>query len=100
MKRNQPGLVGLTTEEVDVQTTMISNAPMIQIPRRPAARKGKSIGELIEAAKIEFPEWVAKLDDSRLHVQAAADFNDVVELISTAPCERLAGYIEGLYVNN
>lgn len=98
MKRNQPGLVGLTTEEVDVQTTMISNAPMIQIPRRPAARK--SIGELIEAAKIEFPEWVAKLDDSRLHVQAAADFDDVFELISTAPCERLAGYVEGLYVNN
>ena len=81
-------------------TANIANAPMVRVPlaRRPVQKK--SIGELLDDARIDHPVWFAKLDDSRLHIAAAADFNDVVELISTAPCERLAGYVEGLYVNN
>jgi hypothetical protein len=80
--------------------TMIQNAPMVRVPlpRRPVPRK--SISELLDDTRLEHPAWYNKLDDSRLHIAAAADFNDVVELISTAPCERLAGYVEGLYVNN
>ena len=81
-----------------MQATMISTAQMIQIPRRPAARK--SIGELLNQTRIEDPVWFAKFEDAHLHVNASADFMDAVDLISTAPCERLAGYVEGLYVNN
>jgi hypothetical protein len=78
----------------------LANAPLVRLPLAGRPVQRRSIGELLDDARIDFPVWYAKLDDSRLHIAAAADFNEVVELIATAPCERLAGYVEGLYVNN
>jgi len=81
----------------------MTNAPMVSVhPRRAAARK--SIDDLLEDARTsaEHADWWFLFDShSLLHVPgAAADLGLIVELISTAPSERLAGYVEGLYVNN
>ena len=80
-----------------------ANAPMVNVhPRRAAARE--SIDNLLEDARTsaEHADWWFLFDShSNLHVPgAAADLGVIVELIATAPCERLAGYVEGLYVNN
>lgn len=77
-------------------------APMVPIhPRNRASVARLSIDEELENARAEFPDWWILYDEfSLLHVPGACHLNTVVELIATAPCQRLAGYVEGLYVNN
>ena len=85
---------------MNTSTTM--SAPMVSVrPRRAAERK--SIDELLEDARTsaEHADWWFMFDShSLLHVPGAADLSVVAGLISSAPNERLAGYVEGLYVNN
>ena len=81
---------------------MHMNAPMVQIRRRtvmPPYRQ--SIDEVLDDARVCHPHWWFLFDEcSCLHVGGAAHFETVLELIETAPNDRLRGYVEGLYVNN
>lgn len=49
------------------------------------------------------PQWFAAFEDANLSVVGSADLTTVLELIETAPGGpngRLAGFVEGLFVNN
>lgn len=77
-----------------------STAPMV---RCVGATRRKPIGELLADVRVSHPEWIAAFDDAHLSVTSNADLMDVLELIATAPGGpngRLAGFVEGLYVNN
>lgn len=81
-------------------TTTI-NAPMVHVRPRRAAAERKSIDDLLEDARTspEHGDWWFLFDShSLLHVPGLADRGVCAELISSAPNERLAGYVEGLYV--
>ena len=90
---------GHTEKEIHMQTQMnqTSIAPMV---RCHGGVRRQSIAELLDEVRITNPVWFARFEDAHLSVAASADPTDVLELNSTAPCERLRGYIEGLYVNN
>ena len=80
-----------------------TNAPMVQIrPRvRVATATHRNIGEVLDDVRVSHPHWHFLFDEcSLLHVPGAAHFETVVELLDTAPSERLRGYVEGLYVNS
>ena len=75
------------------------SAPMV----RCNGGRRKNIDALLEEVRITHPEWFAKFDDAHLSVSASADLMVVLELIAEAPGGpngRLAGFVEGLYVNN
>ena len=79
--------------------TSPASAPMV----RCVGVRRKPISELLDNLRISHPEWMAAFDDAHLSVTASADVTDVLELIATAPGGangRLAGFVEGLYVNN
>ena len=85
-----------------MQTQLNQNtaAPMV---RCIGAVRRKPIDELLAEVRITDPVWWALFEDAHLSVTASADLMDVLELIATAPGGpngRLAGFVEGLYVNN
>ena len=66
-----------------------------------AARR-KSIAELLDNLRITHPEWMAAFDDAHLSVVGSADVSEVLALIASCPGgseSRLAGFVEGLWVN-
>ena len=73
--------------------------PMVRCDGRGATRR-KSIEELLAEVRVTHPDWFARFEDAHLSVVASADLMEVVELIATAPSERLAGIVEGMYLNN
>ena len=86
-----------------MNTDTAINAPMVHVRPRRAAAERKSIDELLEDARTsaEHGDWWFLFDSfSLLHVPGAADPSVVGELVASAPNERLAGYVEGLYINN
>ena len=94
---------GHTEKEIDMQTQMNQspNANALMVPCLGARRR--PIDELLAAVRITDPVWWALFEDAHLSVAASADLMDVLELIATAPGGpngRLAGFVEGLYVNN
>ena len=97
---------GQNATEIDMQTQPKQNspasAPMVRCTGAGGARR-KPIGELLAEVRITDPGWWALFEDANLSVTASADLMDVLELIATAPGGpngRLAGFVEGLYVNN
>lgn len=97
---------GHTEKEIHMQTQLNQTSPasaaMVRCIGAGTAR-WKSIEALLAEVRVTHPEWVAALDDAHLSVVASADLMTVLELIATAPGGvdgRLAGFIEGLYVNN
>lgn len=83
-----------------MNTTSMTTAPMVRIHPRLRASVRPSIEELLEETRITSPAWWARFEDAHLSVAPSADLMTVLELIADAPCPRLAGFVEGLYVNN
>ena len=82
---------------MQTQTNQATTAPMVRChggPRR------KSIDELLAEVRVTHPVWFARFEDANLSVVASADLMQVIELISTAPSERLAGLVEGMWINS
>ena len=97
---------GHTVKEVEMQTQLnqnsLASAPMVRCGGARSARR-KPISELLDDVRLTHPEWMAAFDDAHLSVTASADLMTVLELAATAPGGpngRLAGFVEGLYVNN
>ena len=85
-----------------MQTSLNQNthAPMV---RCQGMARSKSITELLDEVRITDPIWHARFEDAHLSRVASADIRDVLTLCATAPGGpngRLAGFVEGLYVNN
>ena len=76
-----------------------STAPMVRCIGAGIVRR-KSIEELLAEVRVTDAAWFARFEDSNLSVVASADLMQVVELIATAPSERLAGLVEGMWLNN
>ncbi len=74
-------------------------APMVRCTGAGIARR-KSIEELLAEVRVTDPDWFARFEDANLSVVASADLMQVVELIATAPSERLVGLVEGMWLNN
>ena len=84
-------------------STNPSATPMVRvIARRPGARMQSplTLAELLEDTRINHPRWWAVFEDSRLAAPGAADLDACAELVSSSPCERLRGYVEGLFEAN
>ena len=88
-----------TMKEIYMQTNQNHTAPMVRCDGRGATRR-KSIEELLAEVRVTHPDWFARFEDAHLSVVASADLMEVVELIATSPSERLAGIVEGMYLNN
>lgn len=93
-----------TKKEIEMQTQLDQNstalAPMV---RCAGEARRKPIGELLAEIRVTHPDWVARFEDAHLSVSASADLVEVLALAATAPGGpngRLAGFVEGLYVNN
>ena len=83
-----------------MNTTSMTTAPMVRIHPRLRASVRPSIEELLEETRITSPTWWARLEDAHLSVASSSpDPMTVVGLIADAPNERLAGFVEGLHVN-
>lgn len=85
-----------------MQTQLNHNvtAPMV---RCAGGARRKPISELLDDLRITHPEWMSAFDDAHLSVVGSPDLMTVLELIASAPGGpngRLAGFVEGLYVNN
>ena len=94
---------GHTEKEIHMQTqlnqTSPASAPMVRCIGAGTARR-QSIEELLAEVRVTDATWFARFEDANLSVVASADLMQVVELIATAPCERLAGLCEGMWLNN
>ena len=90
-----------TKKEINVQTqtNRATTAPMVRC-HGGARRTRASIDELLADVRVSHPDWFARFEDANLSVVASADLMQVIELISTAPSERLAGLVEGMWINN
>ena len=90
-----------TEKEIEMQQTQLNTlAPMVRCAGGP---RRKPIDELLAEVRVTHPEWIAALDDAHLSVVASADLMTVLALVDTAPGGpngRLAGFVEGLWVNN
>ena len=82
---------------MNTNSTTINEAPMVVISRR---RRSPTIDELLQNARVEHPRWHAIFEDSCLAIPGAADLDACAELVSSSPCERLRGYVEGLFEAN
>ena len=80
--------------------TQSENAALMVRCHGGARRTRMSIGELLSDVRVSDPDWFALFEDANLSVVASADLTQVLELISTAPSERLAGLVEGMWLNN
>ena len=60
----------------------------------------KTIDELLADVRISHPTWWARFEDANLSGFGSSDVMQVIELIATAPSERLAGVVEGMWINN
>ena len=80
-----------------MQTQVNSTIPMV---RCHGGVRRKSVDELLADIRVSHPRWYALFEDANLSLVSSADVAQVVELIATAPSERLAGLVEGLYINN
>ena len=88
---------------MQTQMNQTSIAPMVPMVRCHGGVRRQSIAELLDEVRITNPVWFARFEDAHLSVVASAALMDVLELIATAPGGpngRLAGFVEGLYVNN
>jgi hypothetical protein len=85
---------------MQTQMNQTSTAPMV---RCHGGVRRQSIAELLDEVRITNPAWFARFEDAHLSVTASADLIDVLALSASAPGGpngRLAGFVEGLYVNN
>ena len=92
---------GHAEKEIEMQTQLNQNtaAPMV---RCIGAARRKPISELLDNLRISHPEWMAAFDDAHLSVVGSADVSEVLALIASCPGgseSRLAGFVEGLWVN-
>ena len=71
-------------------------APMV---RCVGAKRRQPIDELMAETRITYPVWFAKFEDANLSCVGSPDLMQVVELIASAPSERLAGIVEGMWLN-
>ena len=85
---------------MQTQLNQNSTAPMV---RCAGDTRRKSIDELLAEVRITDPVWFARFEDANLSVAASADVNDIIALLSDCPGGsngRLAGFVEGLWVNS
>lgn len=83
-----------------MNTTAITNAPMVRIQPRFRFRARQSLEALMDEVRLTSPAWWARFEDANLSVVGSADPRTVAALAADAPSERLAGIVEGLYLNN
>ena len=87
-----------------MQTQLNQNTPAPMVRCIGAARrKPIPISELLDDLRLTHPEWMAAFDDAHLSVVGSADVSEVLALIASAPGGpngRLAGFVEGLWVNS
>ena len=88
-----------TEKEIEMQT-QTNQATTASMVRCHGGTRRKSIDQLLASVRVSHPTWWALFEDANLSVVASADLMQVVELIASAPSERLAGIVEGLYLNN
>ena len=79
-----------------MQTNQNHTSPMV---RCNGGARRTSIEDLLAEVRITHADWYARFEDSHLSVVASADLMEVIELIATAPSERLAGLVEGMYLH-
>ena len=92
---------GHTEKEDEMHTQLNQNtaAPMV---RCGGGTRRKPISELLDNLRTSHPEWMAAFDDAHLSVVGSADVNEVLALIASCPGgseSRIAGFVEGLWVN-
>ena len=78
------------------QLNQTPTAPMV---RCVGAKRRQPIDDLLAEIRITDPIWFAMFEDANLSVVGSPDLMQVVELIATAPSERLAGIVEGMWLN-
>ena len=74
--------------------------PMVTISRRPRPRGSEWINRQLETARHDDEVFFAELEDSRLAVPGAADFDECIFLSDRAPSPALRGYVLGLLAGN
>lgn len=83
-----------------LNTETLMAAPMVRVHPRIRSGVRPSLDTLMEETRRTSPEWWARFEDAHLSVASSSpDPMTVVGLIADAPNERLAGFVEGLHVN-
>lgn len=88
LNRNAPGLAPMVT---------CRGSGAVAVSRR------KSLSGLLAEVRISSPEWYSRFEDANLSVVGGVSLDDVLLLCATAPGGpdgRLAGVVEGMYVNS